>query len=117
MKSWLRKKFSTLVKWFQPKYKTEYKEELPEVMEDRTIYLIGQPDNPWLVTLKCPCGCNCIIHLNLLEDAEPCWSFKLTAKKRINISPSVRRTMGCGSHFFVRGSKIEWAGYSARIRF
>ena len=111
MKKKLRKIISTLVKWFQPRYKTEYKEELPEVFADKTIYLIGESSNPWLIAFKCPCGCNSIIHLNLLKDAEPRWKCKITSRKRVNISPSVWRTKGCKSHFFVQSSKIDWVGY------
>lgn len=115
MKNWVIKIISKLVKWFQPKYKAEYREELPEVLKDRTIYLIGQPENPWLIAFKCPCGCNSTIYLNLLEDAEPRWRYRVTSKKRINISPSVWRTIGCKSHFFIRRSKIDWVRYHRSV--
>lgn len=109
MKKWPKKIISKLVKWFKPKHRVEYKEELPELLTDRTIYIIGKP-NPWLIAFKCPCGCNSIIQLNLLGNAEPKWRFRITSKKRLNILPSVWRTTGCNSHFFVRNSKIDWVG-------
>jgi hypothetical protein len=118
MKKWLQKIISTLSKWSQPAYITVYNEELPDALADQTIYLIGQPNAPWLITFKCPCGCNKIIHLNLLKEADPCWSYRITSKKKIHISPSVWRTNGCKSHFFIRGSKIDWvANYKRRKKF
>jgi Family of unknown function (DUF6527) len=117
MKKWVKKIISKLVKWFKPKHRIEYQEELPVLLNDKTIYIVGHPDNPWLIAFKCPCGCNSIIHLNLLVDAEPKWRFRITSKKRLNISPSVWRTKGCNSHFFVRNSKIDWVGSRRRSWF
>ena len=115
MKNWLRGIISKLVKWFKPKHRLEYREELPELLSDRTIYIVGQPNNPWLIAFKCPCGCNSIIHLNLLGDAKPKWRYRITSKKRVNISPSVWRTKGCKSHFFVKNSKIDWVGKRRKL--
>ena len=108
MKNWFRKIISKLVKWLKPKYKTEHRDHLPEVIANETIYIIGESGNQWLIAFKCPCGCDSIIHLNLLEDAEPRWNYKITSKKRINIFPSIWRIKGCKSHFIVRNSKIDW---------
>lgn len=116
MKNWLRKIISKLVKWFNPKHIVEYREELPELLSDRTIYIVGQPNNPWLIAFNCPCGCNSIIHLNLLKDAKPKWRYTITSKKRVNIFPSVWRTKDCNSHFFVRNSKIDWVGKGRKLR-
>lgn len=49
--------------------------------------------------LKCPCGCNDIIYLNLIPDenpqrTEPRW--KIVGN---TITPSINRTIGCRSHF------------------
>ncbi len=110
MKRLLNKIFCILVGLLQSKHKTAFSEDLPEVLSDKTIYIVGEQEMPWLIAFKCPCGCNSIIHLNLLEDAKPKWKYSVTSKKRINISPSVWRTKGCKSHFFVRKGKIEWVG-------
>lgn len=110
MKRLLPKLVSTLVKWFQPRHKTEYSDEVPEILKEKTIYVIGEANNPWLIAFKCPCGCNSTIQLNLLTDAKPKWRFTKNPKNRITISPSVWRNKGCKSHFFVRKSKIDWVG-------
>ncbi len=83
-------------------------EDLPEKVSSRVIYIIGGKANLWLLALKCPCGCHSLIQLNLLKDSNPCWSYKITAMKRISVSPSIWKTTGCKSHFFVRESKIIW---------
>ncbi len=114
MKNWFRKIVSTLVKWFEPRHKIEQVEEAPTILHDRTIYLVGNIDEPWVIAFKCPCGCNSIIHLNLLEDAEPRWKYSLTSKKRVTISPSIWRTKGCKSHFFIRKSRVNWVWANQR---
>lgn len=101
----IRAKFA---EWFQPEHKFVYVDDLPEKVNDKTIYIVGNSKQPWLLAFTCPCGCQNIIQLNLLKDADPCWKYKVTKKNKINISPSVWRTTGCKSHFFVRKSKIDW---------
>jgi hypothetical protein len=88
---------------------------LPEIFDERTIYVIGKPE-PWLVAFNCPCGCNSIIQLNLLQNAKPKWRLLENSKGRITISPSVWRTEGCKSHFFVRKSKIDWVGSRRKVK-
>jgi hypothetical protein len=97
-----------LAEWLTPKYKFKFCEDIPEVVVDKMIYIVGEKKNPWVIVFKCPCGCNQNIQLNLLKEANPCWSFRVTTKKEINIRPSVWRTTGCKSHFVVRNSKIDW---------
>jgi hypothetical protein len=117
MKSPLQKIVSILVKWFQPKHKIVFKQDLPENLADKTIYLIGESTNPWLIAFKCPCGCNSVIQLNLLREASPRWRLYVKSKKKVDIFPSVWRTNGCKSHFFIRGSKVEWIGKRIRLSY
>lgn len=105
---WHRKIVAKFAEWLQPEHKFINVDELPENVNEKTIYIIGDSSQPWLLAFNCPCGCHNLIQLNLLKDADPCWKYKVTRKKKINISPSVWRTTGCKSHFFVRKSKIDW---------
>ena len=107
--NWPRKIFANFVEWLQPELSIIYVDELPGTVNDKAIYIVGDKSRPWLLAFQCPCGCHCLIQLNLLKDADPCWKFRLTTNNKINISPSVWRTKGCKSHFFVYKSKIEWA--------
>lgn len=108
--SWIKKIISKLAEWLQSEYKHVYEIDLPESIKEKTIYIIGEKNSPWLIAFTCPCGCKENIQLNLLKEADPNWRFKITYKNKINISPSVWRTTGCKSHFFVRNSKIDWVG-------
>lgn len=96
------------VGWLQPEHKFLYVEDLPENVKSKTIYIVGSNESPWLIAFNCPCGCQNLIQLNLLKDADPCWSYRISPKGKINISPSVWRTKGCKSHFFVHKGKIDW---------
>jgi hypothetical protein len=46
--------------------------------------------------LKCPCGCNSQIVLNLIPGVMPCWSISENT-----IKPSIQRIVGCKSHFSI----------------
>ena len=106
-----RKINSTFVKWFLPRHKTEFRTDMPDTFEPKILYVIGERNYPWLIGLTCPCGCGAKIFLNLLPDANPRWKFNISSKKRITLSPSVWRTQGCKSHFFIRNNKIDWVYY------
>jgi hypothetical protein len=82
-------------------------EELPDPLEAKTVYLQNHQKIPWQATFKCPCGCGDTIMLNLTTGYRPRWQFK-PDKKTLTISPSIRRTEGCKSHFFLRRGKVEW---------
>jgi len=104
----LKKILKKISKWVQPRYKLVHLDEQPENLSDGIIYIIGIPSQPWLLTFKCPCGCGYNIYLNLLKDFSPCWRYYILKKGIINIFPSIWRTKGCRSHFFVYKSKIDW---------
>jgi len=108
MKKWFKKIGDELGWLFRERYAIAEVTDLPEVFSEKVIYIVGEPGNIWLIAFRCPCGCKSVIHLNLLEDAEPKWNYKINKKGRITICPSVWRIKGCQSHFFVRRSKIVW---------
>jgi hypothetical protein len=89
-------------------YRFIYVEELPNKVNDKMIYIIGNIDQPWLIALNCPCGCQSLIQLNLLKEGDPRWKFRITKKGKINISPSIWKINGCKSHFLIYRSKIEF---------
>lgn len=109
--NWFKKIADRIIDWQSPGLQLRYVDELPEMVTDKVIYIVGEMNFPWLLAFKCPCGCQNLIQLNLLKDAEPCWRFKIDKKNKINIYPSVWRINGCKSHFFIRKSKIQWARF------
>jgi hypothetical protein len=81
--------------------------ELPEALKSRSLYLIGTR-NPWSVAFLCPCGCGDLIQLSLLGYDSPSWTLTLARGGFATLAPSVWRTKGCCSHFFVRRGRVIW---------
>lgn len=84
---------------------------------DAVLISRGQPR--WLL-LKCPCGCDDEIPLNLDFRAGKAWRLYGTKRKKLTIFPSVWRDTGCSSHFIVRNGRIflmeEGEHYAYRSR-
>lgn len=59
------------------------------------------------ICFLCPCGCQDLIRLVIESISEPCWNFSL-ADNKISISPSIRLTSGCKSHFNIITNKVIW---------
>lgn len=82
--------------------------DLPEPLDPDKIYIVGENGNDWVIVLLCPCGCQASIHLNILKSARPRWDFSMDTKARITVTPSIWRTSGCRSHFFIRNGSVRW---------
>ena len=97
--------------WVRPhatsQFTVVFATELPDDPESDRLYLIGER-KPWLAALRCPCGCRNLIQLSLLEDDAPRWRLRMRRRKRPTLSPSILRTSGCKSHFFLRDGRIFW---------
>jgi hypothetical protein len=113
MKRVYQKIYRIFAKWLQPKYAVSHCEDLPLQLKSHTLYLIGEYDDPWQAAFICPCGCKGIIQLSLLKDSRPQWKVVFSSPNNISLYPSIHRTVGCKSHFFLNNGKIEWA-YSTR---
>lgn len=94
--------------------KPVFTEDLPEVLDARTTYLVGEDGTPWSAALLCPCGCREVIQLSLIKDDKPHWSAYLDRSGTITFHPSIWRTKGCRSHFFIRDSVVIWAKHRPR---
>jgi len=72
-----------------------------EVISNEIVYVI---DSDQIIKFRCPCGCNEIIQLSMVDGNVPKW-------KVINyntISPSINRIVGCRSHFsIILGTVVE----------
>lgn len=79
----------------------------PECPRNDTVYLITEEGVPWSVALKCPCGCGEMLFLSLLEGS-PRWRIEQHRNGTVSISPSIWRTSGCKSHFFLKKGLIAW---------
>ncbi len=90
------------------KFEYKYLEDLPNSISEDKIFIIQDGNLPELLAFKCPCGCGDVIVLNLLPDASPRWKFNIDENNVIDIYPSVWRTVGCKSHFFVTTGNVIW---------
>lgn len=82
-------------------------DDIPETVRDDTVYLVGENGHYWCVILECPCGCRALVQLNLLKSTKPVWTYHFDEAQALSLRPSVWRTEGCRSHFFLRQGRIE----------
>lgn len=75
----------------------------------KEVLVVGDNKSHWVLILYCPCGCGEKIHLNTLPSENPYWKLRSNMLSRISIYPSIWRTKGCNSHFFIRSGKVVWA--------
>lgn len=86
--------------------------EFPDCPDRSTVYLVGEGRHLWFASFGCPCDCGATIQISLLPAGRPRWEAKLHWTGTISLAPSIRRTSGCRSHFFVRRGRIEWCAAS-----
>ena len=89
-------------------FKGIHVDDFPDSLNQFTLYLANGGVSPCAAALNCPCGCGEVIQLNLLEAARPCWKVREHPKGLVSITPSVQRTKGCRSHFWLREGEIYW---------
>lgn len=70
----------------------------PDEMPEDVVYVCKTYEQ---AILKCPCGCGVIMYLNLIQEIRPRWI--ITGN---SISPSIRRIIGCESHFSITNGKV-----------
>ena len=70
---------------------------------DAVLIMRGQPR--WLL-LKCPCGCDDELPVNLDWRAGKAWRIYGGRDEELTLFPSVWRDTGCLSHFIIRNGQI-----------
>jgi hypothetical protein len=90
-------------------FEVEAVDSAPEIPRNDTVYLITDEGVPWSVAMKCPCGCGEVLFLSLLEGS-PRWRVEQHRNGTVSVSPSIWRTTGCRSHFFLKEGLIAWCG-------
>ena len=83
-------------------------DDIQDTYEYGKLYLVGSDNNFWLTAFHCPCGCGELLELLLLEDANPHWTVDFLDDKHVDLSPSIWKTQGCKSHFFVKNNRVIW---------
>ncbi len=80
--------------------------QLPEPGE---ILVVGSREHPKWAFFRCPCGCEVLLSVNFMKSISPCWDVDFNSEGAITVAPSIRHVDGCGSHFFIRANRVEWA--------
>jgi hypothetical protein len=86
-------------------------EDVPPRAKPNVVYGVVEEGSAWQAVLVCPCGCQKLIRLSLLRDDWPHWLLTCNADGTATLHPSIWRTIGCRSHFFVRNGEIVWCPY------
>jgi hypothetical protein len=90
------------------RYRVLAVDELPDRLASKIVYAVGDEGQYWLAALTCPCGCGDTIQLSMMQGRRPRWNLVEQNLRFPTLTPSVDRTVGCRSHFFVRNGRIEW---------
>ena len=90
-------------------FATEVVDDVPEVLEPETVYLVGEDSLPWSAALLCPCGCGSTIQVSLVAGDRPSWRAIRHFSGSVTLLPSIWRSSGCRSHFFLRRGRIVWS--------
>lgn len=88
-------------------------EALPESLTAGVIYIVEEDGFLEQAAMLCPCGCERILHMNLLPDDRPCWELTQHQDGTATLFPSVWRTKDCGSHFWFRQGQVIWCSNEA----
>lgn len=107
----LWKRGASFIAWLRRRRRLnlEVLEDPPDQLKRDTIYIIGEAHAPWCAALLCPCGCGADIRLSMVKDDSPSWSARVNANGDVTLYPSIWRTKGCESHFFIFRSRVVWA--------
>lgn len=90
-------------------YRVVYTDELPENLEEKVAYVVGECGHLWYVALICPCGCGQLLQMSLYKEGRPRWELYQHGDGTISLHPSIWRKVGCCSHFFLEHGRIRWA--------
>ena len=83
-------------------------EDVPDVIAPRTLYVVGENGHRWYAVFACPCGCGAPIHASLLARSSPHWTLSEHWDGTVSLHPSVWRTKGCRSHFWLKRGRVRW---------
>ena len=83
-------------------------DELPARLPRRDILLANDDGEPYVIGMRCPCGCGRRLEMIVSSDITPCWKVSVDAQARPTLDPSVHVRDGCFSHFWLRKGRVRW---------
>lgn len=82
--------------------------DIPEVVDDRTAYIVEKMGRQVWLVFNCPCSNPHRLTVNLSKERTPFWQVTFHDNK-ISVYPSVWLGDGCGNHFWIRNNNISKA--------
>lgn len=83
-------------------------DELPDEMFGYDLAVASEHGTLWEAGMLCPCGCHEQLRLMLLKDVKPRWDLTVDKRGRATLYPSVWRSSGCRSHFWLTAGQVKW---------
>ena len=80
----------------------------PEEVEFDAFFVVQPKETPKWVMFRCPCPSREVITLSLQDVHKPRWLLRSGKEGRPTLHPSVWRTEGCRSHFWVKDGGVYW---------
>ena len=99
--------FHKLRRRFRPRTKVALVVERPTTPRKNRLYVTIQAGEPAFGVMICPCGCGETLNLRFLQNRRPRWDL-LSKKGNATVRPSIWRTTGCRSHFFLINGRVAW---------
>jgi hypothetical protein len=104
-----RQLYEKLYRRLVPPYATKAVEDyLPKRLKIRTLYIVEDDGFVEQAAMLCPCGCDRVLHMNLLPDEHPCWRLTQHKDGTASLHPSVSRKTDCRSHFWFLRGRVHW---------
>jgi len=94
--------------WLTPGWDVEYVEDLPDRPKRKRVYVLGTKQAPFQAVMPCPCGCGEMIWLDLETGQEEHWQILSDRPGNATLIPSIWKTDGCGSHYWLTRGRIKW---------
>ena len=109
--NWLLSPFCKLYRrWYRfryQKFSMNVIDDIPDQTTPGIVYLVGEYEDYWAASMRCPCGCGDTVTLNLIG-SHPVWKAKIKQSDKVSLHPSVHRQTGCRSHYWVRDNVLIW---------
>ena len=83
-------------------------DDIPDDPSPGYLYLVGENEDYWAASMRCPCGCGDTTTLNLIGP-HPVWQAVKGEFGKVGLHPSVHRQTGCNSHYWIRDGAVVWA--------
>jgi len=97
-------------------YRTEWVEDLPDLVTKNTVYVIGGKRHPFQAAVVCPRKrCRQIVHLDVSPELPRRWLMTVHPDGTLSLHPSIHVTgRSCRCHYWLQHGRIHWSE-AARI--